>query len=277
VAFKARQTQTNPAFFTMPLELRVSFTTGADTLIRVMNTVNNQVFSFRFGRQPTTLAFDPNNNIVIKQGTTGTGSTLVTPVLASPANGILNLDPPVPLSWNIVPSAVTYRLQVATDSLFTTILVNDSTLTDTSFAAGSVLPNTKHFWRVNAKNGGGTTAWSPVWNFTTTVFNDVVERLGDRVPASYALAQNYPNPFNPATTFRFELPQSGDVSLRIYSMIGEEVATLVNGNFAAGVYTVRWDASNVASGMYIYRIQARPTDGGQAGSFVSTKKLLLIK
>jgi hypothetical protein len=60
-------------------------------------------------------------------------------------------------------------------------------------------------------------------------------------------------------------------------MIGEEVATLVNGNFAAGVYTVRWDASNVASGMYIYRIQARPTDGGQAGSFVNTKKLLLIK
>jgi len=269
VAFKARQTQPNPAFFAMPLELRISFTAGADTLIRVMNTVNNQVFSFRFDRQPLSLTFDPNNNIVLKQGTTGTGSTLVTPILASPATGTLNLDPPVQLSWNIVPSATTYRLQVATDSLFASILVNDSTLTDTTFAVSTVLPSTKHFWRVNAKNGGGTTTWSPVWNFTTTVFNDVVERLGDRVPATYALAQNYPNPFNPATTIRFELPHAGDVSLKIYSMIGEEVATLVSGNLPAGVYTARWDASNVASGMYMYRIQT--------GSFVNTKKLLLIK
>ncbi|MBM2846316.1 MAG: endo-1,4-beta-xylanase, partial [Bacteroidetes bacterium] len=103
----------------------------------------------------------------------------------------------------------------------------------------------------------------------TTVFNDVVERFGDRIPATYALAQNYPNPFNPATSIRFELPHAGDVSLKIYSMIGEEVATLVNGNLTAGVYTARWDAGSVASGMYIYRIQA--------GSFVDTKKLLMIK
>ncbi|HET6272371.1 MAG TPA: M1 family aminopeptidase [Bacteroidota bacterium] len=269
VAFKARQTQSNPAFFTMPLELRITFATGPDTLVRVMNTSNNQVFSYRFGRQPLTLTFDPNNNIVLKQGTTGTGSTLVTPVLASPATGTPNLDPPVQLSWNIVPSATTYRLQVAIDSLFTSILIDDSTLTDTSFAAASVVPNTKHFWRVNAKNGGGTTAWSPVWNFTTTVFNDVVERLGDRIPATYALAQNYPNPFNPATSIRFELPHAGDVSLRIYSMIGEEVATLVNGNLTAGVYTARWDAGNVASGMYFYRIQA--------SVYTATRKLLLLR
>lgn len=269
VAFKARQTQTNPPFFAMPLELRVSFTTGSDTLIRVMNTANNQVFSFRFGRQPTTLAFDPNNNIVIKQGTTTVGSTLVTPVLATPVNGTINLERPVVLTWNAVPSAATYRLQVATDSLFTALLVNDSTLTDTSFSVASVISNTKHFWRVNAKNGGGTTSWSTVWNFTTTLFNGVVERLGDRVPATYALAQNYPNPFNPATTIRFELPHASDVTLRIYSIVGEEVVTLVSGDLPAGIYTARWDAGSVSSGMYLYRIQA--------GSFVATKKLLLVK
>ena len=71
--FVARQTQSNPAFFKMPLELKLSFATGSDTTIRVMNDVNNQIFTFTFNRQPTALTFDPNNNIVLKQGGTTLG------------------------------------------------------------------------------------------------------------------------------------------------------------------------------------------------------------
>ena len=68
--FIARQTQTNSVFHKMPVELKISFTTGSDTLIRVMNDANYQTFAFKFNRQPTVLTFDPNNNIVLKQATT---------------------------------------------------------------------------------------------------------------------------------------------------------------------------------------------------------------
>ena len=70
VGFRARQTQTNAPYFKMPIELRITFASGPDTLIRVMNTVNDEVYGFVFNRQPASLQFDPGNNIVIKQGTT---------------------------------------------------------------------------------------------------------------------------------------------------------------------------------------------------------------
>ncbi|HMS63714.1 MAG TPA: M1 family aminopeptidase [Ignavibacteria bacterium] len=73
VKFTAKQTQSNPAFFKMPLEIKINFSGGTDTTIRVMNDVNNQLFTWNFNRQPTALTFDPNSNIVLKQGTTIVG------------------------------------------------------------------------------------------------------------------------------------------------------------------------------------------------------------
>ena len=98
-----------------------------------------------------------------------------------------------------------------------------------------------------------------------------------QMPKSYALLQNYPNPFNPTTTISYQLPVSSNVTLKIFDLLGREVTTLVNERKDAGTYSVRWNASGFASGMYLVRIQARPTNGGQAGSFVDTKKVLLMK
>jgi len=89
------------------------------------------------------------------------------------------------------------------------------------------------------------------------------------VPLSWNLQQNYPNPFNPITNIEFALPHSGFVSLKIYNMLGEEVATLVSDKLAAGKYKYDWDASGYASGLYFYRIE---TD-----NFSSVKKCLLLK
>lgn len=86
---------------------------------------------------------------------------------------------------------------------------------------------------------------------------------------SYALAQNYPNPFNPTTTIQYSLANAGNVSLKIYDVLGREVANLVNGRQAAGEYTVQFNAANLASGIYFYRLQA--------GDFVQTKKMMLVK
>ncbi len=85
----------------------------------------------------------------------------------------------------------------------------------------------------------------------------------------FTLQQNYPNPFNPTTTFKYQLPKSSQVELTVYSLLGQRVATLVNKKQSAGTYNVDWNASDFASGVYYYKIQA--------GTFVQSKKLLFIK
>ena len=88
-------------------------------------------------------------------------------------------------------------------------------------------------------------------------------------PGTYRLDQNYPNPFNPTTVIRYQLPVNSLVSLKIYDLLGREVATLVNEERNAGNYEVQWNASNIPSGVYFYKLQA--------GDFVETKRMLMIK
>jgi hypothetical protein len=83
------------------------------------------------------------------------------------------------------------------------------------------------------------------------------------------LYQNYPNPSNPNTTITYELPRALQVVLSVYDILGREVSVLVNDRRDAGVHEVKFDGSNLASGVYFYRIQA--------GSFVQTRKLLLVR
>jgi hypothetical protein len=95
------------------------------------------------------------------------------------------------------------------------------------------------------------------------------EEQQELLPASFALGQNYPNPFNPATTIRFSLPERSFVDLRIYTLLGEEVTTLVNDERDAGVFEVTWAPENLPSGMYLYRLQT--------SRFTETRKLLLLR
>ena len=104
-------------------------------------------------------------------------------------------------------------------------------------------------------NGGGTTSVEDISN--------------GEIPVNFNLYQNYPNPFNPSTTIQFSLPKSGDVTLKIYDILGREVATLLNEEKMAGSYQVTFNASGLSTGIYFYRIQA--------GSFVETKKMIFLK
>jgi Endoglucanase len=88
-------------------------------------------------------------------------------------------------------------------------------------------------------------------------------------PFRFQLSENYPNPFNPTTTISFQLPQRLHVTLKVYDVIGREVATLVNEELSVGNHTQQWNAMNMSSGIYFYRLQA--------GSFTETKKLVLVK
>lgn len=89
------------------------------------------------------------------------------------------------------------------------------------------------------------------------------------IPEDYALHQNYPNPFNPVTTIRFDLPDAGEIRLSVINLLGEEVAVLRNGFHQPGRYSVRWDASDMASGMYFYRIST--------AEYTAVRKLVLMK
>ncbi len=97
-----------------------------------------------------------------------------------------------------------------------------------------------------------------------------VKENGNNVsPSKYLLYQNYPNPFNPSTTISYSISKSGFVQLRVYDMLGQEVANLVNKKQSAGNYKIEFNASSLTSGVYFYRIQA--------GNFVETKKLIVLK
>jgi hypothetical protein len=99
-------------------------------------------------------------------------------------------------------------------------------------------------------------------------YSNVIEvDLG--IPMEFSLSQNYPNPFNPLTKITYSIPETGNVSLIIFDLLGSEVAELVNGEIEAGYYAFNFYASNLPSGVYFYRLQA--------GDFVQTKKMVLLK
>lgn len=96
-----------------------------------------------------------------------------------------------------------------------------------------------------------------------------IEEVSNKIPNGYSLSQNYPNPFNPSTVINFQLPLSGHVSLKVFDILGNEVATLINENRTAGVYNITFNAGSLASGMYIYKLQCN--------DFLQIRKMMLLK
>ena len=108
--------------------------------------------------------------------------------------------------------------------------------------------------------------------FDDLVLDNSVTGVSDREfaqPSSYQLSQNYPNPFNPATVIEFTIPKEDHVTLKVYNMMGQEVETLVDEQMPQGRYKKSFDASRLASGIYLYKIEA--------GSFSQVKKMTLLK
>jgi hypothetical protein len=154
------------------------------------------------------------------------------------------------------------------------------------------LANATEWTKVGSVNGNGTTTENKTYTFSERAntgnynyrlkqndFNGNSEyfALSNEVvvgvPSSYAISQNYPNPFNPTTKIDFDLPYDGKVNIVLFDLSGREIGTLVNEARTAGYYTVQFNASNLASGMYFYRISAE----GNGNNFTQTKKMVLIK
>jgi flagellar hook assembly protein FlgD len=96
------------------------------------------------------------------------------------------------------------------------------------------------------------------------------------VPSEFYLSQNFPNPFNGQTNIKYCIPVKAKVNLNIYNNDGDLIKELVNNTQEAGTYEITWDAEGLPSGVYFYKLKATPNIG-QAGNYVSTKKMILIK
>ncbi|MGD0591693.1 MAG: T9SS type A sorting domain-containing protein [Bacteroidota bacterium] len=140
-----------------------------------------------------------------------------------------------------------------------------SEITSLTYSNASSSPN----WYYPTSNDAGDSVFTYLIRAYVSIDTSGEKQNIELTPASFILAQNYPNPFNPSTTIKFQIPSKGFVTLKIYDIIGREVATLVNGFQEAGNYTVQWSAANLSSGVYWYRLTA--------GTFVQTNKMLLLK
>jgi photosystem II stability/assembly factor-like uncharacterized protein len=127
--------------------------------------------------------------------------------------------------------------------------------------------------------GWAVTSTGGIAKYSTTL-TDVIDHGTEGIAHEFALMQNYPNPFNPTTSIQYALPRASHVRVTIYNLLGQEVATLKNEVEMAGTQSVKWlgvnkSGANVASGVYFYRLEAKPVDG--SAEFNSFRKMLLLK
>ncbi|MFA6469144.1 MAG: peptidylprolyl isomerase [Bacteroidota bacterium] len=203
----------------------------------------------------------------VRSFTTG----LAIPKLSSPSNFSSSQPTNVPLRWNSVPQAASYRVQVATTLQFTqeSIVFEQSGITDTAKQMSGLQASKKHYWHVAAETPAYTgITYSGTWNFTTGTTADVEGGI-DAVPLRYALNQNYPNPFNPSTVISFVIASDEFVSLKIYDAMGRKVETVVEEVKSAGEHSEQFNADRLSSGIYFYTLSA--------GQFQETRRMVIMK
>lgn len=141
--------------------------------------------------------------------------------------------------------------------------------------SGSKILEDEWFVKTSYVGAFGRNNWMLGWTaldqlgYLSDISTNVENVMDNEIPSNFNLAQNYPNPFNPSTTISFSLPKTSEVQLNIYNVLGQQVAQLVNEVKNAGNYNINWDASNLSSGIYIYRLQA--------GATVFTNRMILMK
>ncbi len=200
------------------------------------------------------------------------------PGLVFPKLSTVGIPREVTFQWKPSPSASQYRIQVSTSTqAYTsgdsagefTSLIADTTVADTSVQlAAPLAANTIYYWHVSAIDTNGMGEFSSNWEFKTGVGLTAVNEPNG-LPKTFALMQNYPNPFNPTTMITYSLPKAQMVTLEVYNVLGEKVATLVNAHQSAGVYEVNFNADRFASGVYLYILRTN--------NFSAVHKMLFLK
>ena len=167
------------------------------------------------------------------------------------------------------------KLKVETygDGILSAVIIypkNDGSFSDTVDVAFSYDPMHQHIPIANTRIAlYGAKGFPKILTLLYSSPTSINEKDDSQVPKRFDLCQNYPNPFNPSTTISFYLPSKSFVTLKVFDIMGREIATLINGELSAGDHIQQWIATNISSGIYFYRLHA--------GSFTQTKKLVLLR
>ena len=263
VGFIADQTQSNSPFHQMPIQIKIHFNSGSDTTVTVMNDQNNQTFSFSFNRQPLSVQFDPDNNIVLKTATL----TQITPQPVELTS--FNADVKgnfIVLNWNTATEINNKGFEIERrksksiewqDIKF--IDGHGTSTTPKNYSYTDFIPDYgSYIYRLAQQDYDGT-----------TTFSSEVEITAGTAPKNFALSQNYPNPFNPTTVIKFDVPKESRVNISVYNLLGQFVETLTQKDYSPGTYEVNFNGENLSSGIYFYELRS--------GNVVLRNKMILEK
>ncbi|HMS34501.1 MAG TPA: M12 family metallo-peptidase [Ignavibacteria bacterium] len=259
------------------------------TVPRISNLVNNTAL---FGERLPTYSRNLTFRMTVRDNSGGVDYDQVAFTADATAGPFLVSAPNTNVSWNTnSPQTVTWDVANTTAAPVNCSQVNIKLSTD----GGLTFPTTLVS---GTPNDGSQSVNLPSLNITTArikvesvgnIFFDIsntnftltnqvsIQNNGTEIPGEYSLSQNYPNPFNPSTKINFDIPYNSNVTLQIMDISGKEIGTIVKGFYNAGSYNVTFSAneigSNLASGIYFYKVTAQ----SEKGNFVSTKKMTLIK
>jgi len=203
-------------------------------------------------------------------------STLGVPtqvLLAEPPNNATNLVQPITFKWFKAkdqtlgenPEGISYMLEITNDTVSMNWKIVRNVL-DSLKTENNLPSNTPLYWRVTAKNQIGWGQKSNWWKFSVSTG---IKQLTSNIPDCYKLENNFPNPFNPSTSIRFQLPEKTFSKLLIYDVTGKLLKVLLNETLEPGYYEIKFDASELSSGVYFYVLEST--------KFRESKKMLLIK
>ncbi len=231
------------------------------TLIRTYNNVGIPYFHYPMSYGGTTYV-----DSVRFYKTAGSNWNHYYEIITQNADGWGTINLPGGVSYSNV---VRVRYYVAgLDSLSTGGLGFISEYRYEWFRSGYKFPVFQIITQLEYIMGVGVSGYKEV-RYTTTNVPIGIRNISEAVPSKYLLSQNYPNPFNPTTNIRYQITKSDFVSLKVFDIMGREISTLVNEKQNVGTYEATFDASNLSSGEYFYRLSA--------GDFSDTKKLMVIK
>jgi hypothetical protein len=181
------------------------------------------------------------------------------PILLSPASGAIDQQVSLSLIWNKVSTATSYHVQVATDTNFTSLFTQDTSLTDSLKSISGLANSTVYYWRVRAKNAGGVSNWTSRWSFTTTATG--VLPTNPSLPRAFSITGSF-------GTVRYGLPKQCHVSLKYYDLRGRLAASLINSIQGPGDYMLSVKSALPSSGTYIRVFEA--------GSFIKREIVAMV-
>ena len=231
----------------------------------VLNGVFNNILNIR----SIDNSVNSNNGLIARQVfLKGSTVNLINPISPPSDLEAVVLNNKIKLTWkdnsNSESGFIIQRKKGDSSSTNNFIAIDTVSANDTSYTDASVKDSVIYTYRICAFNSDTTSSFS---NYTT---GSVITSVGNNnVVKQYALYQNYPNPFNPSTNIRYQIPKAGLVTIDIYNILGQKVKTLLNKYQAEGKYSIKFDASDLTSGIYFCRLKVN--------QFTDVKKLILIK